>query len=459
MFNLQVSGHPSFFANGVLTHNCHLIPKSSNGQYRGFIDKMRAAVPDLRIAGFTATPYRFDSGRLDDGDDCLFDDVVYSYDIGRGVDDGYLSPLVSRATGAVIDVSNVKRAGGEFVAGALEAACLQDSVTQSACDEIVAKGTDRRAWLAFCAGVAHAEAARDALRARGVRAEMVTGETPKAERDRLIRDFREGRIKCLTNANVLTTGFDAPIVDMIAMLRPTLSTSLYVQMLGRGTRLADGKDNCLVLDFAENVRRHGPVDAIQIRPKGGSAGDGARTEVDAIKAKACPNCETLVGIRVYECPCCGHEWERPTEPKHKPRADTEAAVMAREIVDRWLPVTAVDGFEHVKPDTPPSLRVEYLTGHTIYKEWIFIEHPGFAGATAQKWWRAIVGTPAPAKSAEAAARLPLEAKIIAITIVRDGKYWRVSSRRVRRSDGRIIEIDDKLNARPAALQIVKEATE
>jgi len=443
----------------IIVDEAHLIPKSGNGQYRKLIDKMKLAMPGLRIAGFTATPYRLDSGRLDDGGDALFDDVVCSYDIGRGVDDGYLSPLTCRRTGAVIDVSEVKCAGGEFVAGALEAAVNKDIVTQAACDEIVSKGADRRAWLAFCAGVAHAEAVRDALRARGIHAEMVTGETTKGDRDRIIRDFREGRIKCLTNANVLTTGFDAPICDLIAMLRPTLSTSLYVQMLGRGTRLNEGKADCLVLDFAENVRRHGPVDAIHISGRSVKSDGGGRTEVDAVKAKACPHCETLVSVRVYECTGCGYEWERPAEPKHHARADTDAAVMSREIVNRWLQVASVDAARHEKPGSIPSMRVEYYVGVTEYREWICVEHPGFAGAKAAKWWRSIVGTPAPASVADGVARLADEAHILAITIQRDGKYWRVSGWRVRRPDGRIVEIDDKLNARPVALQIVREATE
>lgn len=793
----------------IIVDEAHLIPTKGNGQYRTLINRLREAVPKARICGFTATPYRLDSGRLDGGDDRLFDQTVYSYDIGQGVDDGYLSPLISRATGAVIDVSQVKRAGGEFVAGALEAAADREALTAAACDEIIVKGADRRAWLVFCAGVAHAEHVRDAMRARGIHAETVTGDTPKAERDRLINAFREGRLRCLTNANVLTTGFDAPRCDLIAMLRPTLSTSLYVQMCldmeteilardgwkragqiavgddvagfdmgsgairwqpveevvdrpiapneamvgvssphldirvtdghnlvtacrssrtkaamcpnwkletaataakrqdqiwlpiagkidasgadisdaelsflgwflsdgtlsrannaitisqsvesaqnvhirqtldecgfryghcvterengyaalgrysishgdtriangtgsrgwgrlsewinadktitsayddlsrrqllvlldavcrgdgqkytapsvtwtprtmsitcgknyamadriqalcvtrgircnvsmsdpsnaklyinpdktkatirgtrvddvnknariidrqavdgervwcvttpmgtiitrrngkvaimgncGRGTRLFDGKDNCLVLDFAANVRRHGPVDAVQVSGRAGG-GEG-KVAVDSVQAKECPNCETLVHVRVYECPHCGHEWDRPATPKHEAKADDEAAVMSRELKDRWLSVSSVQVFEHQKDGAPPSLRVEYQCGLTTYKEWVCVAHPGFAGAKGQKWWRSVIGTPAPTTAAEAVGRFPLEARVAAITIAREGKYWRVERRRAIRADGRVIEINEKLDARPASLQIVRSAAE
>lgn len=438
----------------IVVDEAHLIPRAGSGMYQTFIGKMREAVPDLRVCGFTATPYRLDTGRMDEGGERLFDETVYTYDIGQGVDDGFLSPLVSRATGAVIDVSKVARRGGEFVAGDLERAANVDSVTQAACDEIVARAEDRRSWLMFCAGVEHAQSVETALRARGISVACVTGQTPRAERDRMIRDFRDGRLRALTNANVLTTGFDAPRLDMIAMLRPTLSTSLYVQMLGRGTRLADGKQDCLVLDFAQNVRRHGPVDAVCV--SGGAKNSDGKVAVESVQAKECPNCETLVSIRSYECLNCGHEWERPNTAKHDATAEKDAPVMSREIVDRWLPVTHVAAYPHHKAGSPPSMRVEYTTGLTTYREWITIEHPGFAGAKAAKWWRSVVGTPVPATSQEAIARAG-EINVMAVTIRRDGKFWAVVSRRARRADGRLVQIDEKLNAAPVTLQLVEAA--
>jgi DNA repair protein RadD len=433
----------------VLVDEAHLIPRAGNGQYLTLIGKLRERVPDLRVVGFTATPYRLDSGRLNEGEDALFDDVVFTYDIGRGVDEGFLSPLTARATGQVIDVSSVARRGGEFVAGALEAAANQDAITQAACDEICARGQDRRSWLAFCSGVAHAESVRDALRHRGVIAETVTGETPKAERDRIIQSFKAGHIRCLTNANVLTTGFDAPSVDLIAMLRPTLSTSLYVQMLGRGTRLAEGKQNCLVLDFAQNVKRHGPVDAVSVR--GGKSGDGeGKVPVESVRAKVCPVCESLVGLAVYECTDCGHQWEKP-KPQIEAKADRESAVMSRELVDRWLNVDSVSARVHKKEGSPDSLRVDYVVGATVYSEWICVGGKGKARAAARLWFMKVIGVgPAPT-----CASLSLRcinsgnflSKILAIQVARDGAYWRVCAWKRLKDDFRTIEIDSTFNVR------------
>jgi DNA repair protein RadD len=98
----------------------------------------------MRVAGFTATPYRLDSGRLDEGEGRLFDRIVHSYGLGDGIRDGWLSPLTARATAAEIDVRDVSPRGGEFVAGELERAADQDDLVEAAADEIVARGSGRR---------------------------------------------------------------------------------------------------------------------------------------------------------------------------------------------------------------------------------------------------------------------------------------------------------------------------
>ncbi len=384
----------------VLIDEAHLAPRSGDGMYRKLLDDLRIAVPDLRVAGFTATPYRLDSGRLDQGDERLFSEIVYSYGIGRGIADGFLSPLVSKATATSLDVSGVSRRGGEFVAGALESAVDKDWITRAAVDELVHLGEHRRSWLVFAAGVDHALHLRDAIRARGVPCETVTGETPPGERDPIIRDFREGRLRCLTNAMVLTTGFDAPMVDLIAMLRPTLSTGLYVQIVGRGTRLAPGKENCLVLDYAGNVKRHGPIDAIEIRGSKGGAMEGA-VIVESVRAKECPDCQALVALNTRTCSTCGHMWAKDTGPKHEATADAETPIMSTGA-PVWIEVLDVRFFPHLKPGSPTSMRVEYVCGFTVHQQWVCFEHEGFARSKAHGWWCRMGGAmPVPETVAEA----------------------------------------------------------
>ena len=274
----------------VLIDEAHLVPHDGDGMYRSLLSELRALAPagGMRIAGFSATPFRLDSGRLDEGEGKIFDDVVFDYDVGRGIREGWLSPLTSKATKIEINVSNVGRRGGEFIAGELERAADDNAVIAAACDEIVARGVDRRSWLVFCCGVLHAHHVCDALRMRGVACRVVTGETPLTEREDSIAMFKAGMVRCLVNVNVLTTGFDAPRIDLLAMLRPTLSTGLYVQMVGRGTRKADGKVNCLILDFAGNCRtaRTGGPGRHQARrqqQRGRRAGHGAHQDLPGLR--------------------------------------------------------------------------------------------------------------------------------------------------------------------------------
>lgn len=415
----------------ILIDEAHLVPTAGNGMYRTLLDDLRRETPDLRVAGFTATPFRLDSGRLDDGDDRLFDQTVFSYGIADGISDGFLSPLVSPAGLPEVDVSNVQRRGGEFVAGQLEDAA--DKVAAEAVQEIVNRSADRRSWLVFCAGVRNAERTRDFVRRAGISCEMVSGETPLGERDRILRQFKQGQIRCLTNAQVLTTGFDAPQVDLVAMLRPTLSTSLYVQIVGRGTRIAPGKENCLVLDFAGNVRRHGPVDSVSVMPKGSGKGDSeGKVGVDSVRAKECPDCHELVAINATSCKVCGHEWPLIEKPKHEASAESELGILSTEkTAPQMVPVVDWRFTRHEKFGSPDSVRVTYLAGLNSFNEWLAFEHGGFPQQKAQQWWVRHGGqSPMPQTVTEALERADAGELIMPLTIsVKPrGKFFDIVSR-------------------------------
>lgn len=410
----------------VLIDEAHLTPKKGEGMYLTFLDAMRAAVPDLRVAGFTATPFRLDSGRLDRGKGRLFDKIVFNYGIGQGIEDGFLSPLISKATATALDVSGVAKRGGEFVAAALESAVDQDFITKAAVAELMTYGEQRKSWLVFAAGVEHATHLRDEIRLHGMSCETVTGQTPKAERARILNDFKAGKIRALTNAMVLTTGFDAPGVDLVAMLRPTLSTGLYVQIVGRGTRLAPGKDDCLVLDFAGNVRRHGPVDAIEATGSSGGTGETSVSE-DTVRAKVCPECETLVGLATLNCPTCAHAWPKPA-PKHDAQADGEVSILSKGR-PVWTDVQSVAFFHHKKQGGLPSLRVEYQTKLAVYRTWICFEHTGYPRRKAESWWKRFGQGEVPATVAEAMQRQLEIVPPTEIAVKPAGKYFEVSAER------------------------------
>jgi DNA repair protein RadD len=355
----------------LIVDEAHLIPRRDNAMYGATIAGLRGLKSSMRVCGLTATAYRLDTGRLDEGEDRLFDAVVYSYGIGQGIADGWLAPLVAKVTENEIDVSGVGRRGGEFIAGELEAAADHDALVEGAVAEIVAQGAGRRhLWLAFCCGVDHAFHVRDALRRHGVSCESIVGDTPADERGQIIEAFRAGQITCLTNCNCLTTGFDVAAIDLIAMLRPTCSPGLYVQMLGRGTRKADGKQNCLVLDFSKNIIRHGPVDMVTGEHDGGN------------RVKKCPNCATPTPIAARACPQCDYSWPEapPSDEENScvrvPRHDGRAATVSPLSADATtLTVFDVTVSEHFKPGRPPSLRVRFYTDEGTISDWLAFEHP------------------------------------------------------------------------------------
>src|SRR5215471_7407301 len=416
----------------IIVDESHFIPHHEQGMYRATVNALRELVPDLRVVGLTATPYRLDSGHLCEGESRIFDSIVYKYGIAEGIRDGWLSPLSSKATHSTIDVSGVGKRGGEFIAEQLEAAAIQGDIVVHACNEIAGYKGSRRAWLVYCVGIKHAEMVRDKLRVRGVDCEMVLGETPAAERDRIIEDFRAGRLTALVSVMVLSYGFNVPHVDLIAMLRPTCSAGLYVQQVGRGTRKADGKQNCLVLDFAGNVRRFGPVDDVRIKIKSNSKDGEAPTKV-------CPSCQEIVMLGANECPHCGFTFPQQ-EVKHDARADTAEILSSARKRSDWLEVDDVQYVLHAK-DTP-SLRVIYLCGFESYSKWVCLQHFGWPRTFAEKWWHQMSGgEPPPGTVNEALARQDELLPVTHIQVAPSGKYWEIVAYRVELDDGSMLELD------------------
>ncbi len=410
----------------LLVDEAHLIPANTATTYGRFIRRLKEDMPDLRVVGLTATPFRLDSGRLDRGPDRIFDDVVYEANVADLIEQGYLSPLISKATAQQLDTSGVPKRGGEFVPGALEIAVDKDWITRAAVDEMARFGADRRAWLAFCAGVQHAIHVRDAVRVAGFTCETVTGETPSGERDSIVRRFKDGQIRCLTSVGVLGTGFNVPHVDMIALLRPTQSAGLYIQQVGRALRKAPGKENALILDFAGLVKKHGPIDTVTVSSAAKVKDADAEPRV---LAKECPVCASLVALNARSCPTCSHIWpEKEGPPKHEATADAVSSIMSKGA-PAWIEVDDVRYYVHRKDGSPDSMRVEYHCGLTVHKEWVCFNHHGFARSKAETWWRARSASAIPSKTEDALRRTSELLDPVSIQVRPSGRYFEIVGRR------------------------------
>ncbi|MCG8557866.1 MAG: DEAD/DEAH box helicase, partial [Proteobacteria bacterium] len=226
----------------VLVDEAHMIPKRGEGRYRTLIEDLTEVNPRLRVCGYTATHYRLDGGYLHQGDGRIFTDVAYEVRLEDLVPE-FLSPVATKLPGdGQIDATAVPKSAGDYNLRALgeiaeNAQCVADAV-----DDVVRRGADRKAWLFFATTVRHAELIAQRLqRKHRIGCDVVLGNMPKGERRAAIEAFRDGRIRALVNVGVLTTGFNAPRCDLLAIMRPTMSAALYVQMIGRGMRLFPGK--------------------------------------------------------------------------------------------------------------------------------------------------------------------------------------------------------------------------
>lgn len=378
----------------AIVDEAHLIPPDGDGMYRRFLQDSKKAVPHLRVVGLTATPYRMQTGYICEPENIL-NEICYEVGVKELIQQGFLSRLTSKEP-IRLDTSGLHVRGGEFVADEAERLMLDN--VGPAVREIIERTQERRSVLVFCQSIEHAVQVSNLIREGCLcRVELVTGDTPSEKRAEYLRDFKARQIKFLVNVNVLTTGFDAPNVDCVALLRPTLSPGLYYQMVGRGFRICDGKENALILDFAGNIRQHGPVDQITPKPRkinGGEKGDAP--------VKQCPQCEEMVHAAYSACPNCGHEFP-PDTAKHDPTAGTAPVLSDEESVEEW-DVLDVKYSEHRKKnapdDAPRTMRVDYRCNPFLWvAEWVCIEHDGFARRKAVQWWNARSNDPFP-KSAQ-----------------------------------------------------------
>ncbi|MBV7314557.1 DEAD/DEAH box helicase [Shewanella sp. NIFS-20-20] len=246
----------------VIVDECHRISLDENSQYQLFINHLRQINPNIKILGLTATPFRLGHGfiykhhyhgKVGNLDNSVFDKCIFELPLRPLIKQGYLtSPVVFDAIEAQYNFSNLDRSrDGQFdqvqVANIINAS---GRATTAIIKQIVSLASSRTGVIIFAATVKHAD---EILHLLGDEPKaIVTAETDSASRDQIIANFKAQKIKYLVNVSVLTTGFDAPHVDFIAILRPTESVSLYQQMVGRGLRLAPNKTDCLIIDYAAN---------------------------------------------------------------------------------------------------------------------------------------------------------------------------------------------------------------
>lgn len=402
--NLQLFGHIDL----IIIDECHLVSTKDDSMYQTIIYHLKKINPYVKVIGLTATMFRLGTGMLTD-EGGLFTDICFDLTklefFNWFIEEGYLVNLIPRKTTTELDIENVTIHAGEFVQKELQAAVDRDDITRAVLTESQSLAYNREHWLVFASGIDHVEHVCTMLNEEfGIHSTYVHSKLGVKKRDQNIADFKAGKYRAMVNNGILTTGFDYPAIDCEVMMRPTNSPGLWVQMLGRGTRCdyAEGYDletkegrlasikasrkrDCLVLDFANNTYRLGPINDPVI-PKRRIKGGGGAAPI-----KICEACQTYNHASVRFCVYCGAEF--PKEIKFGTGASTAELVRKGSVSQSAEPIVQDFKVEHYtynihrRNGRPDSIKISYSCGLRRFDEWMCLEHIGYAASRARNMWQ------------------------------------------------------------------------
>lgn len=273
------------------------------GSWRKILDHFS----DSMTIGVTATPARLDGQGLGVKVGGVFDRMVQGPSIAELTEQGFLAPAKVYAPPMVADLDGVKKAAGDFQKKDVAKRMDKSTITGDAVGHYARLAPGRPA-IVFCVTVAHAEHVAEQFRASGFRAASLDGSLPDDERKQRIDDLSSGRLQVLTSCEIVSEGFDLPVCEVAILLRPTTSTALYLQQVGRVLRPAPGKEHAVILDHVGNVRTHGLPDADREWDlDAGKTKRGKKGETGP-PVRQCEQCFTC-HAPAPECPACGYRYK------------------------------------------------------------------------------------------------------------------------------------------------------
>jgi DNA repair protein RadD len=402
-------------------------PKDRDSQYKELITRLKAKFPRMRMMGVTATPFRLGHGYIFGQEDDWFEALDYEINMKTLIDDGYLVPIrfkINELEGLAQELVNVKKSGGEYVLDGLSSVMTKKIFIDSAVTAWRTYGEERKSGVVFATTIHHGELLVEAFRAAGLKAKIVHSKMNNSERHKVLAEFERNYIDFIVNVGILTEGWDSPKVNLIIMARPTLSPGLYVQMIGRGTRLYDGKKDLLALDLVNNSQVHGLPWAPIIKNKSSSSGSSW------VQLRKCPNCKELIlDLKAKECPVCGYELE---EDKPPVELEDPGVIKMRELSEGYEVKVTVEKFWGAPYVSQKGNEMLKLTVHTAEVGTIYdyLDFEGNSGlwsqSKAKRWWRKFATTEPPGDASEASDRLDeLEIPDI-LKVKRENKWLRIN---------------------------------
>ena len=420
----SLTGKINFSPAAVVVDEAHQMPL-----HRGsWFARMFAGLPigrSTRRIGLSATTFRSADGAIYGNPASWFSVQPFEIPVGELVEQGYLAPVRYVAPDVLMTTRGVGRSAGDYVQSQLVSANLDcvDAHVKILIDAMA----DRRRAIVFAVTVEHANAYVDALATAGERAVLIVGAMSVGDRRKSVTDFKSGRRRIAVTVAAALTGFDVPDLDLIASCRPTLSPIIHTQSIGRGTRPADGKVDCLVLDFAGNVPTFGPAHAPHFDPHGQPLGGVAPW-------RPCPICATYNHFSSATCDHCGAtlavrrqitaaDLEFGSISWHREMRAIEALVAARGPVE--LPVESLALHAYRKKSAPNSVSCMIsfsLGGDAIVRVWTKqFDTPYWI----RRWSDLLGDKPATRSLQDACHRRDELVRPAAVSIEKDGEFWRV----------------------------------
>jgi len=402
-------GHRDF----LLIDEAHLV--GSEGSYLKFINELQMTNPYLKIIGLSATPYRLGLGCLTNGE--IFTDIIFDLcnmqGFNRLIAEGYLCPLIGKRGQLQIDLAGVSLdSTGDYVKKEVSAAIKRQHKTQDQLAEFVSYGSNRRSWVVFAAGIEEAEEIGDLLNNQfNIPTLVMHSKLHSTHNDAALKAWKAGEIRCIVNMNMLTTGVDNPMLDYMGDFAPTTSTGKHVQKNGRLTRPFPGKANGLVMDFAGNIRRLGPINDPVIPKKKGQGSPGDAPVRVCTEGPPRNGCGMYNHASATECSFCGMPFTMQDKTTRSAwegdvlRGADELPEIANFKVDRCLYTPHVSkAMREANPnkainELPFSIKVSYFCGLKCFYEWVTVEGKG-GNIRGRSWFRRRFPDEPPATNAE-----------------------------------------------------------
>lgn len=430
----------------ILVDEAHRITPIGGKLYRAVMDEF----PITPIVGLTATPFRMGTGYLHKGDHALFEEISYEITMEELIELGFLVPFAKKGSELAYSDEGLKKVGDDFSQKDLARLTEDGAKTRNIVKQFIQRAGERNHWLIFAMNVKHARMIKDLLDEEGVSAGIIHD---KMHGDGLNRDdeidlFKLGIYRALINVNVLTTGFDFPALDCIGLIRPLASVVLYIQCLGRGTRLspATNKIDCLILDYGGNAGRFGDYSNPDVK----AAKAGKRTkqcdacgEFNTQAARACVACNVKFPDMFKPCPKCNRELDRSSQkcdgcgyayPLNESRLDEDGKTIINNTaiwvdLDRWKIKSHSPYCPPGQDPKPNCVKIEYKGIDGVsFPDYIFPESFG-ARPKFERFWTDHQGKlPVPATSEKAKERgselrMPRRVKVI-----KSGSYYNILAR-------------------------------